>query len=183
MVMPGSGQALCSQTRLELGAAGNADVSYSLHDESNTSNLYSQNENLMGLLQTELTEPNQETSGASASPQPAPGWGAFLQAQGTDAGQYTGAECPPAAARQASAPQEWQGGVSDRPRSCQLPGPWGPASHRHWDCPLRQVQTGRDGHSPSFFKFSFSVGAQLIYSALLLSGDSRAIQSYTQQPF
>lgn len=54
--MPGSGQALCSQMRLELGAAGNADVSYSLHDESNTSNLYSQNENLMGLLETELSQ-------------------------------------------------------------------------------------------------------------------------------
>lgn len=154
-MMPGSGQALCSQTRLELGAARNADVSYSLHDESNTNNLYSQNENLMGLLQTELTEPNQETSGAPASPQPAPGWGASLQAQGTAAGQYTGAERPPVAAGQASAPPGWQDGVSGRLRSRQLPGPWGPASRRHWDRPLRQVQTGGDGHSPSFFNFHF----------------------------
>lgn len=155
MVMPGNRQALCSQTRLELGAAGNADVSYSLHDESNTSNLYSQNENLMGLLQTELTEPNQETSGASASPQPAPGWGAFLQAQGTDAGQYTGAECPPAAARQASGPLSGKVGslIARGPASSQGRGALRPTATG--TVPSARCRRAGTVTAPPFFNFHF----------------------------
>lgn len=159
------------------------DVSYGLNDESNTSNLYSQNENLMGLLQTELTEPNQETSRALVSPQPAPGWGASLWAEGTAAGQCTGAERPPRAAGQGSATLGWQGGGSGRPWSHQLPGRGALPPAANGTVPSARCRWAGNGHSPSFLKFLFSVGAQLIYSVVLLSGDSRAIQSYTRQPF